>query len=365
VNRATVRPAADRQQLPALTGVRFLLAVWVVFHHLTGHHMMLEAWAQSLPSCLREIVRGGYLAVGTFFLLSGFVLARSYGETVWSRRNLIRYGAGRLARIYPAYLLSLLIVSPFVCRFLANPAAVPKLPVIASYVFVLQGWERAVVHWNTPAWSLSCEFFFYLCFPMLAFCLRRRSGTTVAAAVAAAVAMPAVLAWLGAPDYWKPFAHLADFLLGIAAAGVFDRLSARGPRWAARGWCLYVPAVAAGACIVAFPNLTAGWTTLTIALRPMNVALVLGLGLGGGLPARLLSTRLAKLLGDASYSLYILHVPLLWWFSRYWGHQAAALPGVYAAVYLILIVAASAAVFQFIEAPANRRIRDWVKERTR
>ena len=365
MKRPTVRPAADRQQLPALTGVRFLLAIWVVFHHLTGHHMMLEAWAQSLPGWAHEIVRSGYLAVGTFFLLSGFVLARSYGETTWSRRNLIRYGAGRLARVYPAYLLSLLIVSPFIYRFLANPAAAPKLPVITSYVFVLQGWERAVVHWNTPAWSLSCEFFFYLCFPLLAFSLRRRSGTTIAVAVAVAIAMPAVLAWLGAPDYWKPFSHLADFLLGIAAAGIFERVSERGSAWTRRGWWLYIPAVVGGACIVAFPSLTAGWTTLTIALRPMNFALVVGLGLGGGLPARVLSTRLAKLLGDSSYSLYILHVPLLWWFSRYWGHQAVAMPAVFAAAYLILVVAASAAVFQFIEGPANRWIRDWVRVWTR
>ena len=360
-----MRVAAGRQQLPALTGVRFLLAIWVVFHHLTGHRMMLEAWAQSLPGWAHEIVHGGYLAVGTFFLLSGFVLARSYGETTWSRRNLIRYGAGRLARVYPAYLLSLLIVAPFICRFLANPSATPKLPVMTSYLFVLQGWERAVVHWNTPAWSLSCEFFFYLCFPLLAFCLRRRGGATVAAAVAVAIAVPTALGRLGAPDYWKPFSHLADFLLGIAAAGVFDRVSQRWTQWTRRGCWFYVPAVLGGACIVAFPNLTVGWTTPTIALRPMNFALVLGLGLGGGLPARLLSTRLAKLLGDSSYSLYILHVPLLWWFSRYWGHRSVALPGFYAPVYLILVVAASAAVFQFIEGPANRWIRDWVKARTR
>jgi len=345
--------------------VRFLLAIWVVFHHLTGHHMMLEAWAQSLPGWAHEIVHGGYLAVGTFFLLSGFVLARSYGETTWSRRNLIRYGTGRLARVYPAYLLSLLIVSPYICRFLANPVAVPKLPVLTSYVFVLQGWERAVVHWNTPAWSLSCEFFFYLCFPLLALCLRRRSGTTIAVAVAVAVALPTVLGRLGAPDYWKPFSHLADFLLGIAAAGVFERVAKKGSHWTRRGWRFYVPALVGGAGIVAFPNLTAGWTTLTIALRPVNVALVVGLGLGGGLPARVLSTRLARLLGDSSYSLYILHVPLLWWFSRFWGHQAVAMPGVYAAVYLVLVVLASVAVFQFFESPANRWIRDWVKARTR
>ena len=51
--------AVDNRQLPALTGVRFLLAIWVVFHHLTGRHMMLENWAASLPNSLHEVIRGG------------------------------------------------------------------------------------------------------------------------------------------------------------------------------------------------------------------------------------------------------------------------------------------------------------------
>jgi peptidoglycan/LPS O-acetylase OafA/YrhL len=361
--------SVDHRQLPALTGVRFLLALWVVFHHLTGRHMMLESWAQSLPTSLHEIIRGGYLAVGTFFVLSGFVLARSYGPTAWNRKNLIRYGVGRFARVYPAYLLSLLIVSPYIFKFLftpGRPSTAEKASVLASYVFVLQGWaERATVHWNTPAWSLSCEFFFYLCFPLFAFCLRKKRRITVATALVATVALPLLLARLGVPDYWKPLTHMADFLLGIGAAGVYDRVSRSGSWMARRGWWLYCPAVAGGAILVAFPDLVTGWTTLTAALRPMNVALVIGLGLGGGLPARLLSTRIASTLGNASYSLYILHVPLLWWFSRFWWRPTGLMLGVAVAAYLIGVVVVSTAVFKFVEGPANRRIREWVGARLR
>jgi peptidoglycan/LPS O-acetylase OafA/YrhL len=362
--RRRVRGPVDHRQLPALTGVRFLLAIWVVFHHLTGRRMMLESWAASLPSSLHEIIRGGYLAVGTFFVLSGFVLARSYGSIRWDRRNLIRYGVGRFARVYPAYLLSLLIVTPYIWTFLSTPgrpSTAERASVLASYIFVLQGWAaRATVHWNTPAWSLSCEFFFYLCFPLFAFCLRKRSAITVAGALVATVALPLLLARLGVPDFWKPLTHMADFLLGIGAAGVFERVRRSG-RWISRrGWCLYVPAAACGAILVAFPGLVNGWTTLTAALRPMNAALVIGLGLGGGVPARLLSTRMASTLGNASYSLYILHVPLLWWFSRYWWRPMGLMLVVCVAAYLISVVIVSTAVFKLLEGPANRRIRRWV-----
>src|SRR4051794_22059023 len=105
------RPAASH--LPALTGLRFFLALWVILHHLTGSGSLLESTALRLPSALYALVRGGYLAVTTFFVLSGFVLARSYAGTRWTGRSLWRYTVGRFARVYPVYALSLAIVVPF------------------------------------------------------------------------------------------------------------------------------------------------------------------------------------------------------------------------------------------------------------
>jgi peptidoglycan/LPS O-acetylase OafA/YrhL len=73
----------------------------VILHHLTDSGIMLEAQAHALPSFLYAPIRGGYLAATTFFVLSGFVPARSYAGTEWTRGTLVRYGAGRFARIYP------------------------------------------------------------------------------------------------------------------------------------------------------------------------------------------------------------------------------------------------------------------------
>ncbi len=97
-------PSRQNQYLPALTGLRFALALWVIMHHLTGKNMLLEHWAQTLPSPLQSILRGGYLAVQSFFLLSGFVLAQSYASTRWNRKSLTKFAIARFARIYPVYL---------------------------------------------------------------------------------------------------------------------------------------------------------------------------------------------------------------------------------------------------------------------
>ena len=136
-----------RRDFPALTGLRFFLALWVILHHLTGPGQRLEATALLLPHPLFTLIRGGYQAVTTFFVLSGFVLTRSYAATVWNRRNTLRYAVGRAARVYPVYLLSLLMVAPFI----AADATPGKAGYLAAHLLLVQAWLGAIpVNWNTP-----------------------------------------------------------------------------------------------------------------------------------------------------------------------------------------------------------------------
>ena len=350
-----------RKHLPALTGLRFVLAIWVIVHHLTGKGMMLEPWVQTLPGGLQSLLRGGYLAVGTFFVLSGFVLARSYGEHEWDRGSLVRYGIARMARVYPGYLLSMLIVSPFIYRalFAGGPAAGRRGTLLANYGLVLQGWTGPLgVGWNTPAWSLSCELFFYLCFPALLMFFARPTWRRVVAGAVVSIALPIALAQLHVPGWWKPLYHTADFLAGIVASYLFDALAESRWTFERIGMWLYGVAGSAGALLVAFPGLVRGVLNLNNALRPLNVAVLIGLAIGGGLPARLLSTRWMKYLGQTSYSMYILHVPLLWWYARYAERNTSAGSQALAAViYIAGVVVISALAFELVEEPANRLIR--------
>ena len=70
-----------KRDYPALTGLRFFLALWVILEHLTGPGQKLEATVLLLPHGMFTLIRGGYQAVTTFFVLSGFVLTRSYAAT--------------------------------------------------------------------------------------------------------------------------------------------------------------------------------------------------------------------------------------------------------------------------------------------
>jgi peptidoglycan/LPS O-acetylase OafA/YrhL len=336
-------------------------------HHLTGKGMLLAAWSGTLPESLQSLLHGGYLAVQTFFLLSGFVLARSYASTRWNRESLTRFAVARFARVYPVYLLSLALVSWFAAQFLFKPGRTPmqKAGVLGDYLFILQGWTGSLgVGWNTPAWSLSCEFFFYLCFPLLFLWLRRGGLVRISVALGVSFVVPMLLARTAMPSYWKPIHHLSDFVAGIAAAGLYSAIVGKGSvkRWGAG---LYLPALAAGAAFIVNPQVLNGTPmNLNTVLRPLNVAILVGLALGGGSLARVLSSDIAGYLGKVSYSMYILHIPLLWWYSGLTFHFFGAVPPAWTGfLYVALVMAVSVAAFEFVEDPANVRIRDWAAAR--
>jgi peptidoglycan/LPS O-acetylase OafA/YrhL len=85
-----------------------------------------------------------------------------------------------------------------------------------------------------------------------------------------------------------------------------------------------------------------------------NALLLIGLALGGGAAARGLSTPPLVLLGKASYAMYILHVPMLWWYLR-WSKTFSA------PIYFLAVIGISALVYQFLEEPANRYLRSRVQ----
>ena len=347
---AIARPASSAH-LPALTGLRFFLALWVIVSHLVGVGTthVYEPVALALPGPLRAIMRAGYFAVPTFFTLSGFVLARTYASTQWNPRNLWKYLVGRVARVYPVYLLSLLIVLPFIVKAKDQP----KGWLVAMHLTLMQGWWSGhyTAGWNTPAWTLSCEMFFYLVFPLLIIPLKDCGWQrTVGAALLACVLTPVMWA-LGISDQLKPLVHLGDFLIGIAVARAFDLLTQR--RAALKGKWLYGIGFLGSAAMIGYAQYLPKSINLTTLLRPMNAVLLLGLGLGGGWIARCLSTRPIVYLGKASYGMYILHIPILWWAVGWPGFAIRYL-------YVLSVVVASCIVYALFEEPANRYLRSLV-----
>ena len=335
-----------------MTGLRFFLALWVILTHLIGTGHVYEPVVLMLPGPLQDLVRRGYQVVPTFFVLSGFVLARAYGRTEWNGASLRRYFVGRLARVYPVYLLSLAIVSPFILK----AQDVHKGWLVMMHLTLTQGWFSGhyTAGWNTPAWSLSCEMFFYLIFPALV--VRIKGGgwrRTIAVAVVACGLTQAMWA-AGVSDQIKPLVHLADFLMGIAVARAFDLLTRK--RVAPSGKWFYRTGLLGSAVILAWAQYLPGAISMNTLLRPMNALLLLGLGLSGGVLARVLSARPIVYLGKASYAMYIVHIPILWW-AVSWPSFAVTY------LYVPFVIGLSCILYAAFEEPANRFIRATVARR--
>src|SRR5580693_9914155 len=163
-----------RPRLPALTSLRFFAAFHVVIFHLLATQVVRGPdWFQKLSSV-------GYVGVSFFFVLSGFILVYTYAGRNLSLKDFWR---ARFARIYPAYAFSLLFTAPFFffavlkldIPFFAWPKVHLKLA-SGLVITLLQAWvPPAALTWNSVAWSLSVEAFFYLLFPFLILIFIRRS----------------------------------------------------------------------------------------------------------------------------------------------------------------------------------------------
>jgi len=208
--------------LISLTSLRFLAALLVFGYH---GNVVLGDTSQSVTSVL---FGAGSVGVTFFFLLSGFLLA-------WVHRpddTPGRFYRRRFARIYPAYIATLLI------GFLLVAIASPKnLADGLATPFLLQAWlpnTNNVLAINIPAWSLSVEAFFYLLFPLVIGTISRLTEVWRAAAGAILVL---ILIAIASPDlalaarehfgytlgYFPP-ARLPEFLLGVLAGVRFGKV---------------------------------------------------------------------------------------------------------------------------------------------
>ncbi len=332
-----------KKYFPALTGVRFVLALWVIIHHLTNDGQLLSELAHRLPEPIFVLIRSGYLAVPMFFILSGFVLAHSYPIIKWKRGHLLNYYWGRFIRIYPVYILSLIVIMPFIIM----DTTLNKVGYLFNYLALLQGWTSNIIGWNTPAWSLSCEIFFYALFPLLiTFILKRNIRALIIITIIIFAAMRLFFI-LELYNSLKPIFYFSYFIMGIILCRIFESIPKNNK---SIGTWIYIPSFILLLMFIMWPQilnnrLDMGTTTLLL-----YSLFLLGLALGGGWLARFLSLSVNIYLGKASYAMYILHIPLLWWYLRF-AHTPNAV------IYISLVIIISVFTYRYFEDPANKYLR--------
>lgn len=381
--------ASAAAPLAALTSLRFVAAFGVLLLHYRDLLGPLPPWL------LRGVV-GGQYGVTFFFVLSGFILTWRYHD--WfahgvDERHVLWFQRFRFARLVPVYLLGLLLDTPahLVERAAAGALASDGALYWASWLINalgLQAWVPRVpfaMFWNTPAWSVSAELFFYALFPFVTWLLARRvrSGAGLALVFGAVwlggIALYAgviyTLTWVwplhGEPLYivlvYNPLLRCSEFLAGCVLGQHFLRAQRAGGGWlaasVARRHGVIVLCLALIALRVWMPDYTGPnrWAWLLDVAAKYGAfvvpfaGLILALAAGRTVLHPLLERPALVLLGEASYALYIIHWSVVTVINQR-ALGAWSTPAVHAAL-LLATVAASVAVYRLFELPWRARLR--------
>jgi peptidoglycan/LPS O-acetylase OafA/YrhL len=346
----------SRSALAPLTSVRFLAAFRVALYHFVSWSDKTFWWRGLLATPI---------SVSYFFVSSGFLLAYNYSErSDHAQMDSTRFLLGRVARLLPVYFLGLLVALPIL---LQQPAGF-SLGKATLTVLLLQSWSpSSAMYWNAPAWALSNLAFFYLSLPVLLKLTRSASKRVclVGAASAWVVSVGLALVYLDVnPDgllqinqhsqgFWlyllkyNPLARLPEFIFGIMAGRLFLLTGGFRRQTSTAVFLVSSLVLLVGLLFghyLPFPVINSGLLTPVLALMISSLA-------SGGLAADFFKLRWLVALGQSSYCLYMLHIPLWHYayrrFHPYWNLGL-----------LLTIVLLSLALYEWVEKPATTALRN-------
>lgn len=308
----TRTPVSDRR-VTGLDGIRGLAALFVVLHHT--YLLAYPGFPRNTGPWWLAWLLYGHLAVVVFIALSGFSLGIGPARRDWQLGGRGRFAYRRAWRILPPYWAALvysLIMAWFVV--LQPGESAPTGRSVLAYGLLLQDVIGSPSP-NGAFWSIAVEAQLYVVFPLMLLMLRRAGAAAMVGAVtlvvvAVGVLAPHVSAVQALMRLTPQFALL--FAVGLAAAGIL-RASDRVRRWPWQWFAL------AGAVPVLVWLVLSGtvrfagelfWVDLACA--PAIALLLAAVATGRPRPLRrLLDTRPVRSLGTFSYSLYLIHAPIV------------------------------------------------------
>ncbi len=355
-----------------------------------------------------------------FFVISGFVIHYNYRRRVTEQglNGLGEFIWARFARLYPLFLFVLaidfLFGRPLMLAMVGNADTFREVfKSLPFYLLLVQSWlyvpfsENSLIYvfgGNVSlTWSISTEWFFYLAYPIVAFfVLRARRPAVVLGAILAWSMMWMVLAstlsghaqaidrWgvghfgqlaglaAGTQDsffrwllYFSPYLRIGEFILGCLVAQLYLMLRPQKVSEGERtvGWFLSIVG-AASVPLALFLTYSSdhGWAflgrlSLNFALAPSVALIIFCAARYENSISRILGDRRLVALGEASYSIYLVHFLIFLLISNHLGQVLpVTLPNViffsvrflFALAIVILI---ALGLHSFLEVPA----RSWLR----
>lgn len=321
--------------LPHLDGLRGLAALIVVISHAAN--------AGLLPGVLG---RGfGQVGVAVFFILSGFLMGHLYIHSPATSAQLRQYVLSRAARVLPLYYLALTIAGILVVGMGLPFYHIPDAAAL---------WRGlALIHAPDIFWSIPVELHFYAVFVFLWIAAQKGRAIQGLAAVIIAQVLGMIL-WPDAYYVLFKWGHL--FIAGVLAAMAFRRGVFR---FSARTWPIAAWLCLPGALVV-LPQwrrslgleIPAPFVDPVVLIWVGMIFLFALVAVG---PFRALAHPALRFFGTISYSMYLLHMPIIVTAGHMLRLGIAPAPILFAGAIAATIVVAYLSL-RLIERPAQRAL---------
>lgn len=296
------RMGSETGRIPYIDGLRAIAVLVVVVDHATIHFPRLPATISFFS--IQHLLLEGSHGVDLFFVLSGFCLSypilqriRVSGTTEF---NIYRYFAKRIVRIVPSYYAAILL---FTFTGLGM-APFNALNFVKQILFL--DLHTSFVNWSF--WTLYVEFRWYFFFPIAILLWTRAPRAFLALVGAAALAYNLTIL-----HYSTDVATLTPFMLGIVAADIkLNDLPIAH-------WMKAVIPVAL-LCGIFFEFIRATDSTFFVQTNPGWQTIAFCLVVASARPTlrQILSWRPLVMIGTASYSIYLIHEPILVFVYSHW-----------------------------------------------
>ena len=348
----------ESTKLDSLTVFRFVAAASVVIFHYGRDTAVYKA----LPA----VLAAGSIAVTFFFVLSGFVISISaHGR----KFDLFRFYVNRVARIFPVYILALLAV-----LFAVNLDG-KGLDFFLSLTMMQSWFSPYPLTLNMPGWSVSVEVFFYIVAPAMIVLAGRWGARSwlgwASISIIVWLVTQFVLSWVNKSQFHKdnfsfandlvnyfPVSHFCSFLLGFTAGIAYKNgvlvngITEREKRLIfILSVCLVVLLSKNGRRLNDFfgESFAYGSSFYSVVFS----FFIYSCALSDKFISKAISVPALVLLGEASYSLYIMQMPIYMYFDMVfpktlsWGGEYRFW------LYFTILLAVSIALFVYVERPLS------------
>lgn len=306
--------SSNIRYLPQVDHWRAVAAIWIVLYHglhvvggLLTSHSALDTYFVSSNPVMASLIEG-HSAVSLFMVLSGFIFTYgAFGRSV----SYVPFLKNRVLRIYPLFLVTVFIAMA------SNPGKVSLDKFLFTILPLADYSQLDAGPFVSMAWAVAVEFQFYLIFPFLLGFLNRSPAKVICGVIACALIFRLMSVELGASardlSYWHIVGRIDQFMLGMAAA-VFLK---QGRRRTSHYRVLLLVGILLGMATLFWFHRLGGrsadgiWRVFWPTMEGGAYAFLIVGSVGAGTLATGAVSRCLGWLGERSFSIYLLHMPII------------------------------------------------------